>query len=84
IGDDYAIFEPTHGSAPKYTGKGVVNPIAMIMASKLMLDHLGEAEMGSRIEKAVADVNQEGAVRTKDLGGTSSTMEMAMAIASIL
>ncbi|MBN1389328.1 MAG: isocitrate/isopropylmalate dehydrogenase family protein [Candidatus Thermoplasmatota archaeon] len=84
LGDDYAVFEPTHGSAPKYAGKGVVNPTAMILASKLMLDHLGETGMGARIEKAVAEVIQEGAVRTKDLGGTSSTMEMTKAIASKL
>ncbi|MBN1539767.1 MAG: isocitrate/isopropylmalate dehydrogenase family protein [Candidatus Thermoplasmatota archaeon] len=84
IGDDYAVFEPTHGSAPKYAGNGVVNPIAMIMASKLMLDHLGESEMGSCIEKAVADVILEGAVRTKDFGGTSSTMDMAKVVASKL
>ncbi|MGA1792452.1 MAG: isocitrate/isopropylmalate dehydrogenase family protein [Thermoplasmatota archaeon] len=82
IGDDYAVFEPTHGSAPKYAGQGIVNPIAMILASKLMLDHLGETEMGSVIEGAVSEVVREGVVRTKDLGGTNSTMEMAKAIAS--
>ncbi|MGA1873275.1 MAG: isocitrate/isopropylmalate dehydrogenase family protein [Thermoplasmatota archaeon] len=82
IGDDYAVFEPTHGSAPKYSGKGIVNPSAMILASKLMLEHLGETEMGARIENAVSEVIKEGKVRTKDLGGTASTMEMAKAIAS--
>ncbi len=81
IGDDYAVFEPTHGSAPKYAGKGIVNPTAMIMASKLMLDHLGETEMAARVVSGVEKVIAEGKVRTKDMGGTHSTMEMAKAIA---
>lgn len=84
IGDDYAVFEPTHGSAPKYFGKSIVNPIAMILASKLMLDHLGETEMGARVVGAVAKVIEEGKFRTKDMGGSSSTMEMAKAVASEL
>ncbi len=84
IGDDYAVFEPTHGSAPKYAGKGIVNPMAMILASKLMLDHLGETEMASRVLHAVEKVIGEGKVRTRDMGGEASTMEMARAVASEL
>ncbi len=84
IGDDYAVFEPTHGSAPKYAGKGIVNPIAMILASRLMLNYLGEKELASRIESAVAKVVKEGKVRTKDMGGTASTMEMATAVRDAL
>ena len=61
-----------------------MNPIAMIMASKLMLDHLGETEMGSRVVDAVARVIEEGRYRTKDMGGTSNTMDMAKAVASEL
>jgi 3-isopropylmalate dehydrogenase len=80
IGDDYAVFEPTHGSAPKYAGKGIVNPMAMILASRLMLNYLGEKEMALRIENGVAEVIREGKVRTKDMGGTASTMEMAKAV----
>ncbi|MEA3559610.1 MAG: isocitrate/isopropylmalate dehydrogenase family protein [Candidatus Thermoplasmatota archaeon] len=84
IGDDYALFEPTHGSAPKYAGKNIVNPIAMILASKLMLDHLGETEMAGRVVSAVAKVIADGKVRTKDMGGTTSTMDMGKAVASEL
>ncbi len=81
IGDNYAVFEPTHGSAPKYAGMDKVNPIAMLLAAKLMLDYLGETEKADKLEKAVADVIREGKVRTYDMGGNSSTTEMAEAIA---
>ncbi len=80
IGDRLAVFEPTHGSAPKYAGQYKVNPIATILATKMMLDWLGEAEMGLRLEQAVADVIREGKVRTYDMGGGSSTLEMATEI----
>lgn len=81
IGDELGVFEPTHGSAPKYTGQHKVNPIASILAGKMMLDWLGEGERAARIERAVARVIAEGKVRTYDMGGTSSTDEMAEAIA---
>lgn len=81
IGDKTAIFEPTHGSAPKYTGLNKVNPIAAILAGKMMLEWLGEEELGQRIEQAVARVIAEGKVRTYDMGGRATTMEMAEAIA---
>jgi isocitrate/isopropylmalate dehydrogenase len=81
IGDDFAVFEPTHGSAPKYAGQNKVNPIATIRAAKMMLDYLGEAEKAQRIEKAVETVIAGGKVRTYDMGGSSSTTEMAQAIA---
>ncbi|RLF68858.1 MAG: isocitrate/isopropylmalate dehydrogenase family protein [Thermoplasmata archaeon] len=84
IGDDYAVFEPTHGSAPKYAGKSIVNPTAMILASRLMLRYLGENEMADRIENAVAAVIKEGRVRTRDMGGDASTMDMARAIRDAL
>ncbi len=84
IGDNYAVFEPTHGSAPKYAGQYKVNPIATILAARMMLDWLGEQEMADRLENAVAEVIREGKVRTYDMGGTSSTMEMAEAIAEKL
>jgi len=80
IGDSMAIFEPVHGTAPKYAGKNVVNPIAAIMASRMMLDYLGETAAGFRLEKAVKDVLAEGEIRTYDLGGNSSTTEVADAI----
>jgi 3-isopropylmalate dehydrogenase len=84
IGDKYAVFEPTHGSAPKYAGQMKVNPIATFLAAKLMLDWLGEKEMSARLEGAVAAVIKEGRVRTYDMGGKSSTMEMGEAVAAKL
>ena len=81
IGDDYAVFEPTHGSAPKYVGQNKVNPIATIRSAKMMLDYLGETEKAERIERAVAKVIGEKVVRTYDMGGSSTTSEMADAVA---
>jgi 3-isopropylmalate dehydrogenase len=84
IGDKLAVFEPTHGSAPKYAGQYKVNPIATILAAKMMLDWLGETEKGIRLESGVAEVIREGKVRTYDMGGNNSTLEMAEAIAGKL
>jgi len=84
IGDRYAVFEPTHGSAPKYAGQNKVNPIAAILAAKMMLEWLGETEKAGRIEQAVARVIAEGKVRTYDMGGNSTTREMAEAICRAL
>ncbi len=80
IGDDYAVFEPTHGSAPKYAGGNKVNPMAMLLTAKLMVDWLGEQEMAERLETAIAQVLREGAVRTYDMGGSDGTREMAQAV----
>jgi len=82
IGDTYGMFEPVHGSAPKYTGMNRVNPIATIMAAQMMLDYLGEKEAAAKVENAVLKVLSEGKVRTKDLGGSSTTSGMSEAIAS--
>ena len=82
IGDELAVFEPSHGSAPKYVGMNKVNPIAMILSAKMMLDHLGETEMAQRLDAAIAAVIAEGQYRTYDMGGTTKTTEMAEAIAS--
>ncbi|MCI0475121.1 MAG: isocitrate/isopropylmalate family dehydrogenase, partial [Anaerolineales bacterium] len=84
IGEKLAVFEPTHGSAPKYAGMYKCNPIATILAAKMMLDWLGETDKGTRLEKATADVIKEGKVRTYDMGGNSKTLEMANAIAAKL
>lgn len=81
IGENLAVFEPTHGSAPKYAGQYKVNPIATILAAKMMLEWLGEEEKASKIDKAVAGVIAEGRVRTYDMGGDSTTLEMAEAVA---
>ena len=82
IGEKLAVFEPTHGSAPKYAGQYKVNPIATILAAKMMLDWLGEKEKGARLEVAVAEVIKDGRVRTYDMGGKHSTLEMGKAIAA--
>jgi len=84
IGEKLAVFEPSHGSAPKYTGQYKVNPIATILSVKMMLDWLGETEKGAALEEAVATVIKEGRVRTYDMGGTNSTLEMGRAVASKL
>jgi 3-isopropylmalate dehydrogenase len=88
IGRNNAMFEPIHGSAPKYTGKNVVNPIGQILAGKMMLDWLGEQfddekarAAARRIEKAVECVVAEGKVVTSDIGGKSKTSEVGDAIA---
>ena len=84
IGKELAVFEPTHGSAPKYAGQDKVNPIATILAAKMMLDWLGETDKAARLESAVAAVVAEGKVRTYDMGGSNTTTEMGMAIAGRL
>jgi len=84
IGDDFAVFEPTHGSAPKYAGLYKVNPTAMLLAVKLMLDWLGETKTAGALEQAIADVIAEGKVRTYDMGGDSGTLDMAQAVAGRL
>lgn len=84
IGEKLAVFEPTHGSAPKYAGMYKVNPIATILSVKMMLDWLGEKEKATVLENAVAKVIQEGKVRTYDMGGNSSTLDMANEIASLI
>jgi 3-isopropylmalate dehydrogenase len=84
IGDDFAVFEPTHGSAPKYAGLYKVNPTAMLLAVKLMLDWLGEGDAAQALEQAIAGVIAEGRVRTYDMGGDASTLEMAHAVAERL
>ena len=88
IGDDYAVFEPTHGSAPKYDGKMVVNPIAMLLTVKLMFEWLGEEGAAERLEAAVARVIKENTVATYDVrgvkagtSGANSTMEVAEEVA---
>ncbi len=81
IGDNYAVFEPTHGSAPKYAGQYKVNPTAMIMTVKLMLDWLGEQEAADRLLQAIAAVIKESKVKTYDVGGSNTSLEVAKEIA---
>jgi 3-isopropylmalate dehydrogenase len=81
IGEQLAVFEPSHGSAPKYAGQYKVNPIATLLAAKMMLDWLGETAKAARLERAVAAVICAGRERTYDMGGTSTTLEVAEAVA---
>jgi isocitrate/isopropylmalate dehydrogenase len=78
------VFEPTHGSAPKYAGQYKVNPIATILAAKMMLDWLKEDAKAKKLETAVAAVIKENKVLTYDMGGSHSTLDMAKAIAERL
>lgn len=90
IGDNFALFEPIHGSAPDIAGKHIANPISMILSAKMMLDWLGEKYNDSNCTKAAAAIEAAVAktLQTKslvpDLGGKASTMEMAQSIASAL
>lgn len=82
IGDKVAIFEPIHGTAPKYAGKNVANPMAMILSAIMMLEYLGEFEAAEKARNAVEEVLLEGKVVTKDLGGTASCSEFGEVIAA--
>ncbi|HSW45389.1 MAG TPA: isocitrate/isopropylmalate dehydrogenase family protein [Phycisphaerae bacterium] len=84
IGRNYALFEPSHGSAPRYAGQNRVNPIATILAAKMMLNWLGERGKAVALQNAVSAVIADGKVRTADMGGKASTTEMAEAIADRL
>jgi len=84
IGDKLAVFEPSHGSAPKYAGQYKVNPIATILSAKMMLDWLNETGKAAAIENGVAAVIREGKVRTYDMGGSNTTLELAEAVAARL
>jgi isocitrate dehydrogenase (NAD+) len=84
IGWEYAVFEPVHGSAPDIAGRGIANPIAMILSGAMMLRHLSELPAAERVERAVDEVLAAGDVRTVDLGGSSSTTEVAEAVAAVV
>jgi len=77
-----SMFEPIHGSAPKYAGKNVANPIASIWTAQMMLEELGEIEGAKRVMTAIEDVLREGKIRTRDRGGSSKTIEVGDVIAS--
>jgi len=79
IGDDHAIFEPVHGSAPDIAGTGRANPVAAILAAAMLLEHLGATEPAGRIRAAVAHVLAAGP-RTPDLGGSATTQDFTRAI----
>ena len=80
LGWEYAVFEPVHGSAPDIAGKGVANPIAMILSAVMMLRHLRQPTAAQRIETAVRDLLADGSVLTRDMGGTATTDELTAAL----
>jgi isocitrate dehydrogenase (NAD+) len=84
IGEKAAIFEAVHGSAPDIAGKGVANPLALLLAAGLMLDHVKRSDLADRLREAVRQTLQQDGVRTRDLGGTASTKDFAAAIISRL
>lgn len=81
LGDEAAVFEPVHGSAPRYAGQDKVNPTALLRSGVLLLEHLGEEAAARRMEEAIAAVVAEGKDVTYDLGGSTGTSGMAAAIA---
>jgi isocitrate dehydrogenase (NAD+) len=84
IGDESAMFEAVHGTAPDIAGKGLANPTALLMSSILMLDHLGERSAARRIESALEKVYREGKNHTKDLGGHTTTQQFTDALIAAL
>lgn len=80
IGEHAAIFEAVHGSAPDIAGKGIANPIALMLAAAMMLDHVGRVDLGDRLRKAINDTLNVDAIRTGDLGGKAGTAEFAAAV----
>ena len=84
IGADAAMFEAVHGSAPDIAGKGVANPAALIQAAALLCDHVGQTEVGARVQQAVERVIVLGEVRTPDLGGEATTAELTDAVVTEL
>ncbi|UCB44807.1 MAG: 3-isopropylmalate dehydrogenase [Spirochaetota bacterium] len=79
-----SMFEPIHGSAPKYAGKNVINPFASIEAMRMLLDHIGLQESAQRVQKAIQSILSEEKVKTRDMGGNSKTSEVGDAIVSHL
>jgi len=84
IGDDCAMFEAVHGTAPDIAGKGVANPTALLMSAILMLNHMGEAFTADRVEQALWRVYKEGKHLTRDLGGSANTQEFTDAVIAAL
>ena len=79
-----SMFEPVHGSAPDIAGKGIANPIGQIWSGAMMLDHLGSPEAATAVERAIERVLGDGSLRTPDMGGKATTVELGQAIAEAL
>ena len=84
LGEDMAVFEAVHGSAPDIAGQGVANPTALIRSAVMMLEHLGERETAARIRSALVAVMTAGEALTRDLGGTAGTIEFTDAVVAAI
>jgi isocitrate dehydrogenase (NAD+) len=84
LGAEAAVFEAVHGSAPDIAGKQLANPTALLLSAVMMLQHIDEGAAADRIMRALGDVLTAGQIRTRDLGGASSTMEFAQAVCRAL
>ncbi len=84
IGDGLALFEPVHGSAPKYAGQNRANPLATLLSAKNMLDYMGHEEDAQRMQNGIEAALKNPETRTKDLGGTAGTKEFTQAIVASL
>ena len=84
IGENHAVFEAVHGSAPDIAGQGVANPTGLLLSSCLLLDHVGQADIATRIREAVTNVIRNGVARTRDMGGTDGTADFAAAVVRTL
>jgi isocitrate dehydrogenase (NAD+) len=82
IGDDLAVFEPVHGTAPDIAGKGWANPTALLLSAAMLLDHLGEREAAGRLRAGLERVLAAGEATTRDLGGSADTAAFAAAVAA--
>ena len=80
LGEDCAVFEPVHGSAPSIAGKNLANPTAMILSAVLLFRHLGESEKAQRVQSAVEAVYRRGEALTADLGGKATTTQFTEAV----
>jgi isocitrate dehydrogenase (NAD+) len=84
MGENHAVFEAVHGSAPDIAGQGKANPTALMLSSVMMLTHMGEISCAQRLQSAVETVYREGKTLTGDVGGSSSTQEFTDAVVRIL
>jgi isocitrate dehydrogenase (NAD+) len=80
FGEDAALFEAVHGTAPDIAGKGLANPTALLLSAVMMLRHIGEQEAALRVERAIQRIYREGRHLTHDVGGTASTAEFTDAV----
>lgn len=84
IGDKYAVFEAVHGSAPDIAGRGIANPLAILLSGIMMLEHIGQIDAAGKIREAIHRVTEKGEALTPDLGGKATTMDMAEAIVAVM